>query len=68
MKKYIISLTSFILSISCIIAFNIIGSDVAPDGTLMEPFFLIPLFYIFLFIGIISLFISFIWNFKKNYK
>jgi hypothetical protein len=27
----------------CIIAFEVIGSEVAEDGTLVEPFYLIPI-------------------------
>lgn len=68
MKKYIVSLISFIISISCIIAFNIIGSEIASDGTLIESFFLIPLSYIFLFVGIISILISSLRSFKKIHK
>lgn len=53
MKKYLLSLISLILGIGCMVTFNIIGSEVAPDGTLVEPFFLIPIGYLFVFIGII---------------
>jgi hypothetical protein len=35
----------------CIIAFNVIGSEVAEDGTLVEPFFLIPLAWLLLISG-----------------
>lgn len=65
MKKYIISLISLIISVSCIVLFNIIGSEVAPDGMLVEPFFLIPLFYVFLAISIISFIVSFVLKLKK---
>jgi len=30
-------------SLACIVAFEIIGSEVTEDGTLVEPFFLIPI-------------------------
>lgn len=46
--------TSLIAAIICPIAFNVIGSDILPDGTLVEPFYLIPLMYLFLLISIIS--------------
>lgn len=52
MKKFVYFLP-FILSACCFIAFNIIGSEITLDGTLVEPFFLIPIAYIFFFIGII---------------
>ncbi|OKA35323.1 group-specific protein [Bacillus cereus] len=35
--------------------FNIIGSEVKPDGTLVEPFYLIPLAYLFTFTGIVAI-------------
>ncbi len=57
MKKFIYFLP-FILSACCFIAFNIIGSKVAPDGILVEPFFLIPIAYILLLFGIILLLIK----------
>lgn len=62
MKKYILNIIPFIMSAGCLLAFNIIGSEVAPDGTLVEPFFLIPMAWLFIFIGIIGLIIS-----VKNY-
>ena len=33
--------------IGCFTAYQIVGAHVAPDGTLVEPFALIPLFYFF---------------------
>ena len=55
MKKNILYSSPFILAFLCIVAFNLIGSKVMPDGTLVEPFFLIPIAYMFFFIGIICL-------------
>lgn len=55
MKKNILYSSPFIIAFLCIVAFNLIGSKVMPDGTLVEPFFLIPIAYIFFFIGIIGL-------------
>jgi len=44
-----------------------ICSRVEPDGTLVEPFFLIPLSYLFVFSGIIAiLFVAIISMFKKG--
>lgn len=45
---------SLIASMSCVITYNVIGSYVAQDGTLVEPFALIPLFFLFAFIAIVS--------------
>ncbi|EON72172.1 DUF3955 domain-containing protein [Lysinibacillus sphaericus] len=55
MKKYLIAATPILLGIICFAANAIIGSEVAPDGTLIEPFFLIPVGYLLFFTGIISL-------------
>ncbi|MDR4324516.1 DUF3955 domain-containing protein [Bacillus pseudomycoides] len=47
--------------------YSMIGSRVEPDGTLVEPFFLIPLSYLFVFSGIIAiLFVAIISMFKKG--
>lgn len=54
MKKYLVSLISIFISIICLIAYNVIGSEVLADGTLVEPFFLIPIAWLFVFIALIS--------------
>lgn len=54
MKKYKISLLCLLMTALCVVSFNLIGSKVLEDGTLQEPFFLIPIGYLFLFISIIS--------------
>lgn len=46
----------------CFLGFWIIGSEIDADGYLHEPFALIPLGWIFLFIG---LFIGLLYAFKK---
>ncbi|HDX9577555.1 TPA: DUF3955 domain-containing protein [Bacillus pseudomycoides] len=58
MKKYILAFLPFILGIGCIVGFNTAGSTVAPDGKLVEPFYLLPMGYTFIAIGIISLVVS----------
>ncbi len=40
-------LFSIIASVGCLVAFNVIGSYVTAEGFLVEPFALIPLFYLF---------------------
>lgn len=40
-------LFSIIASVGCLVAFNMIGSYVTAEGFLVEPFALIPLFYLF---------------------
>lgn len=69
MKKYLVSLISIFISIVCIITYDIIGSEVLADGTLVEPFFLIPLGWLFLIIGIISgIAVFIISNVRKSKK
>lgn len=53
MKKYMVSLMMLLMSIGCIVLYNVIGSEVLADGTLSEPFFLIPLAYGFVLAAII---------------
>lgn len=57
-------LVSALAAIVCFVSFNIIGSEVLPDGTLVEPFALIPIGFIFLLMFIISS----IWNFVISKK
>lgn len=43
---------AFILAgLGCLIAYSVIGSSVAEDGTLVEPFFLIPIAWILFLTG-----------------
>lgn len=53
MKKYLIASTPIFLGVICLIAKAIIGSNVASDGTLEEPFFLIPVGFLLFFLGIV---------------
>lgn len=55
MKKLILVVIPFIISLGCGVAYKIIGCEIAPDGTLLEPFYLIPIGYLFFTIGIIGL-------------
>lgn len=68
MKKYILNLIPFILGIGCFIAYKIIGSSVLPDGTLQEPFGLIPIGFLLFFIGIIGLVVKGILTYISNKK
>lgn len=51
-KLILLSLILILLSLGCLTAYTLIGSTVAPDGTLVEPFYLIPLGYLFGILGI----------------
>ena len=66
MKKYLLSIISIGVSAICFILFQVIGSEILADGTLREPFFLIPIAYLFIIIAFISIIIVFIKN--KYYK
>lgn len=71
MKKNIITLIPFLITIGCLIAFNFIGSEVLPNGMLKEPFYLIPIAWLFLLIGIVGvitrLSLSTVKKFKEKY-
>lgn len=69
MKKNILNtlnLIPFIIVVGCGLAYNMIGSEIAADGTLVEPFFLIPIGYLALFVGIIGLIVRLILNNKRK--
>jgi hypothetical protein len=54
-------------ALGCIIAFNVIGSEVSEDGTLVEPFFLIPLAWLlFLTGGMLAIATFIIGRFKSG--
>lgn len=46
-------LVAFAASAACVIAYNAIGSYIAPDGTLVEPFGFIPLTWLFALLGVL---------------
>jgi len=54
MKKYLLFLIPCIAGLVCFVSYSIIGSEVASDGTLLEPFFLIPIGFLLIAIGIIT--------------
>lgn len=68
MKKYILNSIPFLIVVICIIAFNIIGSEVLPDGRLVEPFVLIPIAYLALFVGILNIGVQAILSLIKKRK
>ena len=59
-------LVSALAAVICFIAYNVIGAKVLPDGTLVEPFALIPIGYIFILVFITSLICNFV--LLKKYK
>ncbi|QAT39850.1 DUF3955 domain-containing protein [Clostridium sp. JN-9] len=59
-------LVSALAAVICFIAYNVIGAKVLPDGTLVEPFALIPMGYLFVLVFIISLICNLV--FSRKYK
>ena len=49
MKRAAIAL--IVAGLGCFVAFSVIGSEVADDGTLVEPFFLMPVAWLLLLTG-----------------
>lgn len=66
MKKYILNLVPFIITVISIISYNIIGSEVLQDGTLSEPFYLIPIAWLFFLVGIAVNLLLYIKNKKAS--
>ena len=52
LKKHFLPLSLFSIGLGCHIIFWFIGSRVESDGTLIEPFFLLPFGYFFYSVGI----------------
>jgi len=52
-KSFLLAVISLLLGLGCWVAYAIIGSEVAENGTLVEPFFLIPLGYLFIAFGLV---------------
>lgn len=59
MKRFL-TILPFLIAIGCSVAYNIIGCRVLADGTLDEPFFLVPIGCFFFFIGMIVFLTRFI--------
>lgn len=60
LRKYKISVLFCISGILCLIAYNIIGSSVDEKGFLVEPFGLIPLFWLFQLLALVALVVTFV--------
>ncbi|MBR7797426.1 MAG: DUF3955 domain-containing protein [Bacillota bacterium] len=65
-KKYLLASTPILLGAICFVIYSLIGSSVEPDGTLIEPFFLINLSYLFVFSGVLTIFLISIVSFIKR--
>ena len=67
-KKYALNLIPFIISIGCAITFSMTETKFAPDGTLIEPFYLIPFTFLFFTIGIIGFIVRLVLSKIKSKK
>ncbi|RCS21343.1 DUF3955 domain-containing protein [Phyllobacterium salinisoli] len=61
--SWIVNATLLLAGIACFIALNLIGSYVAKDGVLHEPFALIPIGYLLSFAGILGT----LWRIALNF-
>lgn len=61
-----IALIPLLLGLGCLVSFLIIGTEMAPDGTIEEPFGLIPMGYFFLSLGTLAVIVLFIQSKVKN--
>lgn len=70
MKKYLIPSILILLSICCLISYKLIWSSIAQDGILIEPFGLLPVGDLLLFVGMIWAIVVFVKNLikKKQWK
>ena len=59
-------IASALAAILCFIMYNVIGVKILSDGTLVEPFALIPIGYVFILMFIISLICNFIFLKKRK--
>ncbi|MGN1033845.1 MAG: DUF3955 domain-containing protein [Intestinibacter sp.] len=66
MKK-LLTVLPFCCFAICLITYSVIGSRVLADGTLDEPFFLIPIAWLFFFIGILMVVIQLIFYLKNKF-
>ncbi|MBV1841382.1 DUF3955 domain-containing protein [Photobacterium ganghwense] len=66
LKKYWLSLTFLILGLGCLVGYNMIGAYVVENGQLVEPFGLIPLFWLFLLLSIVACLVTRVRNRKSG--
>jgi len=67
-KKYRWALVFLSLGILCSLSYNLIGSSIDESGFLIEPFFLIPIGWFFIFFAILNILFVVIKNIYKHFK
>ncbi|MDH5920235.1 DUF3955 domain-containing protein [Vibrio splendidus] len=60
LRKYKISFLFCVSGLLCFIVYNTIGSYVDENGVLVEPFGLIPLFWLFELLALVALVVTFV--------
>ena len=65
MKKYMVSIIFLVLGVGSFIAYTLMGAEVLADGTLKEPFYLLPVGYTLLFSAVLAAGISFVTSKKR---
>ncbi|MEZ8621023.1 DUF3955 domain-containing protein [Vibrio splendidus] len=60
LSKYKISFLFCVSGLLCFIVYNTIGSYVDENGVLVEPFGLIPLFWLFELLALVALVVTFV--------
>ncbi|MCQ8868418.1 DUF3955 domain-containing protein [Vibrio splendidus] len=60
LRKYKISFLFCVSGLLCFIVYNTIGSYVDENGVLVEPFGLIPIFWIFELLALVALVVTFV--------
>ena len=65
-RMNLISIILLLIGAGCFFASAMIGSTIDSQGILHEPFFLIPIGYLFLFAGLIMLVVTFIRKILKK--
>ena len=53
-RKYYFAIIPCILGVGCFITFSVIGSEIAPDGTLIESFGFIPVGFLLIAVALIA--------------
>ncbi|MCG9784539.1 MULTISPECIES: DUF3955 domain-containing protein [Vibrio oreintalis group] len=66
LKNFWVSALFLAFSVACFISFHLIGSYVDEGGMLVEPFGFIPLFWLFIFLALISFFVSLFRSWKNR--
>ncbi|MEO9496283.1 MAG: DUF3955 domain-containing protein [Vibrio splendidus] len=60
LRKYKVSFLFCVSGLLCFIAYNTIGSYVDENGLLVEPFGLIPLFWLFELLALVAFVVAFV--------